>query len=184
LRRFAGLMRRGPWPLSRANILCGGESLRRWFCRCWRSWGSASCRSVLSARVFLQGYHREKRHSTATTSATLCRALRRRPGRRTRDGGCYWGDRSAEAGNVRADRAGVAAGSETVDRSDSRDHEPYPCGRSREAFRGLGLRPDQHRCRCRSDPDPEGQRTSPASREYRRCSSRKDFGAPWLTRDW
>ena len=62
------------------------------------------------------------------TSATSCRASRRRRGRRTRPWSICCAHRGREAGHAGADRARLAAGAEALDRSDPRHHQAAPAG--------------------------------------------------------
>jgi aryl-alcohol dehydrogenase-like predicted oxidoreductase len=62
-------------------------------------------------------------------------------------------DRSSEEGDARADRAGLAAHPEAVDRPDPRDHEAPAPGREQRGSsdRAHGRRPARHRARRRDD---------------------------------
>ena len=76
---------------------------------------------------FLTGTIDETTTSTAPTSATPCRASRRRRARPTRPWSICW-TRSADEKrrDPGADRAGLAAGAEAVDRADPRHHQARP----------------------------------------------------------
>ena len=75
----------------------------------------------------------------ATISATSCRASRPRRARRTRRWSiCSAKIAAAQAGDAGADRAGLAARAEAVDRADPRHHQAASAGR------------ESRRCRCRA----------------------------------
>ena len=78
-------------------------------------------------RGFLTGTIDGRRRSTATTSATACRASRRRRGRQTRPWStCSARSRRPKRRHAGADRAGLVAGAEAVDRADPRHDEAAP----------------------------------------------------------
>ena len=96
-------------------------------CRCSRSWASASCRSVRSARAFSPGRSTRRPRSTATDFRNVVPRFTAE-NRKANHAFVEWlkAFADAEAGDAGADRARVAARAEAVDRADPWDDEAAP----------------------------------------------------------
>ena len=136
-RRSAARTRCSRWRRCRANTRCGGASRRRRCCRRSKNWASASCRSARLGKGFLTGKIDEKTQFDSTDFRNIVprfspesRKANQVAGRAARP------DRGAEAGDAGADRAGLAAGAEAVDRADSgHDQAASPGGEPRRRDR-------------------------------------------------
>ena len=141
-------------PRCRASTRCGGGSPKTEDPADARGTRDR-VRAVQSAGQGLpDGQDRREHHvRQAAISATPCRASRRRPGRRTRAlVDLLDSDRGAEEGDAGADRAGVAAGAEAVDRADpGHDQAAPPGGEPRRPRRSTADARDRGAARASSD---------------------------------
>ena len=122
--RSAGRTRCSRSPRCRASIRYGGGSRRKRSCRRWKSSASASSRSARWGRASSPARSTRTRRSTATDMRNI--VPRFTPEARKANQALV--DllariAHAEAGNAGADRAGLAAGAEALDRADPRHHE-------------------------------------------------------------
>ena len=145
--RSAARTRSSRSPRCRANTRCGGGSRRpRNPADAARNWASASFRTARWARASSRARSNENTKIRQHRFPQHVAALHAGGDEgESGAGGSAWPDRGTEEGDAGADRAGLAAGAEAVDRSHSRHDEAASPGRKHRSRLRLNFTPDDLR---------------------------------------